>query len=137
MKNRQAGVRGSLPSIGTGGSTLKCSLIAMTFAGGALVAGVASAGAASATTSATAGGSQAASGCRIVSDLYRAGNTIFTAAETIPCETPISLALYRDGVLVAQQSGGAGPNIAFPCTPVSFDVVWKNSRGDVLTTNCF
>lgn len=109
------------------------SLIAMTLAAGALVAGVATANAAPA----AAGGSQAAPGCHIVSDLYRDGNTIVTDAETVDCEVPIFVALYRNNVLVSKQSGGAAPNIFFPCTPVNFDVVWKNSRGDHLTTNCF
>lgn len=118
------------------------SLIAMTLAAGALVTGLGTASAAPATAApatagATPGGSQTASGCRIVSDLYRDGNTIFAAAETVPCEVPISVALYRNGERVSQQSGGAAPHIEFPCTPVSFDVLWTNSRGDKLTTNCF
>jgi hypothetical protein len=113
------------------------SLIAITLAAGALVTGVGTASAAPATAEATPGGSRAASGCHIVSDLYRDGNTIFAAAETVPCEVPIFVALYRNGVLVAKQEGGAAPHIEFPCTPVSFDVFWTNSRGDKLTTNCF
>ncbi|MEU4218071.1 hypothetical protein [Actinoplanes sp. NPDC026623] len=112
-------------------------LMAIAVAAGALVTGLGTASAASASVGAIPGGGQAATGCHIVSDLYRDGNTIFAAAETVPCEVPISVALYRNGELVAQQSGGAAPHIEFPCTPVSFDVFWKNSRGDKLTTNCF
>jgi hypothetical protein len=85
---------------------------------------------------AAAGGSQPATGCQIASDLYRDGNTIVTDAEST-CQVPISLALYRNDVLVSKFSGGAAINIFFPCTPVSFDVDWKNSRGDHLKTNCF
>jgi hypothetical protein len=95
-------------------------------------AGVATAGAAPAAV----GGSRPVTGCQIASDLYRDGNTIVTDAEST-CQAPISLALYRNDVLVSQFSGGAAINIFFPCTPVSFDVDWKNSRGDHLKTNCF
>jgi hypothetical protein len=102
----------------------KKSLIAMTLTAGALAAGAAPAMAAPAT------------GCQIASDLYRSGNTIVTDAETT-CQVPISLALYRNNVLVSKFEGGAAINIIFPCTPVSFTVNWKNSRGDVLATNCF
>jgi hypothetical protein len=95
-------------------------------------AGVAMASAAPA----AAGGIRPATGCQIFSDLYRDGNTIVTDAEST-CQVPIFLALYRNDVLVSKFSGGVAINIAFPCTPVSFDVDWKNSRGDHLTTNCF
>ncbi|MDJ0463995.1 hypothetical protein [Streptomyces sp. H27-C3] len=78
-------------------------------------------------------GTRVAPACRLVSDLYRDGNTIYANAETT-CRVPIGLSLFRDHALVTRQSGGAAINLAQPCTPVSFDVLWTTGAGDRLTT---
>ncbi|MFI6339410.1 hypothetical protein [Streptomyces sp. NPDC050535] len=101
---------------------------------GAMVAGGAPAGAAPADVKAS--DARTPSACRVFADLYRVGNTIVADAETT-CAVPISLSLFRDGVLVNRQSGAVAINLIQPCTPVSFDVVWKTSAGLTLTTNCF